>query len=83
MIEIEDKVLQLAARRGCTGVSKEDYFKELGGISYGELENTIAQLEYQGLITVEWNGPDQFMVFITSFGLSMINSNIEKRKTEV
>ena len=62
MMELEDQVLQIAARRGYIGVPKGDYFRELRGISYGELERVISQLEYQGLITVEWTGPEEFVV---------------------
>ena len=66
----------MAANRLYFGVLKEDYFRELGGISYGELESSITELERRGLIRIEWIGPDDFLVFITRSGADTVNSTL-------
>ncbi len=82
MPSLEDRVLEVAARRGSIGVQKTDYFREIRGIGYATLEEAITELESKGLIRVEWMGFDKFMVFITSEGSDALNSHMERRTVE-
>jgi DNA-binding PadR family transcriptional regulator len=76
-------VLEMAARRGASGVSKLDFFKAIRGVSYPLLERTINELEINGLVKVEWTGHNEFIVFATSLGLEAINSVQEEEDSPV
>jgi small GTP-binding protein len=66
--DLRHKVLLLVARRGRLGVTKEDLFAGLKGISYTELERELIVLEREALIAINWRGPSDFTVEITPLG---------------
>ena len=67
-------MLQELARRGNIGASRDDLFKSLRGIAYGDLEYLIEKLEQRGYITVQWLGSYDFVANITEEGLDIINT---------
>lgn len=73
------QVLNTAAKRGYFGASREDFFTEMRGVRYKELETAVKGLEADGLVTVEWTGPNKFVVNITEKGNEMVTSEYEKR----
>ena len=73
------KVLTLTAKRGHIGATREDFFREIRGIAYVELEEAIQQLEAEGYIQVEYSGVDKFLVTITEKGGEMTRGEYEKR----
>ena len=73
------RVLNTAAKRGYYGASREDFFTEIRGVKYKELENAVKSLESDGLVSVEWTGPNKFVVNITEKGNETVTSEYEKR----
>jgi hypothetical protein len=65
------KMLVITARRGYTGADREVFFHYLHGIRYAEMEREVLALEREGFISVEWVGPSNFTVSITSEGVEM------------
>ncbi|MFQ6106471.1 MAG: hypothetical protein ACE5QF_02620 [Thermoplasmata archaeon] len=76
------RVLNTAAKRGYFGASREDFFAEIRGVRYKELEETVKSLEQDGLVEVEWTGPNKFVVNITEKGNDMVKSEYKKRLAE-
>jgi hypothetical protein len=67
-------MLQEVAKRGNIGASRDDLFKALRGIAYGDLEYLIEELENRGYITIQWLGSYDFVATITDEGLDLLNT---------
>jgi len=70
---LEESMLRLAAKRGNIGANRDDLFKELKGIAYGELEELAQELERKGYVTIDWLGTYDFVVTITPQGKEQLN----------
>jgi biotin operon repressor len=68
MENIDEEMLKIAAKRGNCGACRDDFLKNLRGISYTELEKHIQELEQKGLITIQWLGISDFVVMVTEEG---------------
>jgi DNA-binding PadR family transcriptional regulator len=73
------RVLNTAAKRGYFGASREDLFSDIRGVRYKELEEAVRTLESEGLVKVEWTGPNKFVVNITEKGNEMVRVEYEER----
>lgn len=67
-------MLHELAKRGNIGASRDDLFKALRGIAYGDLEYIIEKLEQRGYIAIQWLGSYDFVANITEKGLDIINT---------
>lgn len=67
-------MLRELAKKGSMGASRDDLFKTLRGIAYGDLEYLLEKLELRGYITVQWLGSYDFVANITQEGLELINT---------
>ena len=76
------RVLNTAAKRGYFGASREDFFAEIRGVRYKELEQAVKILEKNGYVEIEWTGPNKFVVNITEKGNDMVRSEYESRLAE-
>lgn len=64
---LREKILALVMKnRG--GVSKAMFFEAFRGVSYNELEGELKRLGGEGIIELNWNGPADFTVFMTTLG---------------
>jgi len=79
MEDLTWKVLALAAKRGFMGASREDFFREIKGVAYNDLENAILSLEKDGLVSVEWTGPSKFLVCVTEKGSQFTREEYKRR----
>lgn len=82
MDDFQWRVLNTAAKRGYFGASREDLFADIRGVRYRELEEAVKSLESEGFVTVEWTGPNKFVVNITEEGNEMVKSEYKKRLEE-
>ncbi len=73
------KVLSLTAKRGVIGATREDFFRDVRGLRYEDLEDTIRSLEAEDLVQVEWTGPNKFILTVTEKGSQSAASEYEKR----
>lgn len=79
MDDFQWRVLNTAAKRGYFGASREDFFSEIRGVRYKELEDAVLFLQKQGFVEVEWTGPNKFVVNITEQGNEMVKGEYKKR----
>ncbi len=77
--ELSWKIVNLAAKRGHIGATREDFFIEIRGLIYEDLEEAILWLEREGYISVEWMGPNKFLVMVTEKGSKVVSEEYEKR----
>ncbi len=68
----ETMLLRIVAKRGLMGASRDELFKELGGIAYSDLERYIQELERKGYITVDWLGWSDFVITVTREGKEFV-----------
>lgn len=73
------RVLSLTAKRGYIGASREDFFREIRGTSYSDLEEAVLLLEREGYINLEWVGPNRFVATITEPGSALVRDEYERR----
>jgi len=73
------KVLSLAAKRGHIGCTREDFFREIRGIAWVELEESVREVEAAGYVHIEWTGIDKFLLTITEKGGEMVRDQYEQR----
>ena len=67
-------MLRELAKRGNIGASRDDLFKALRGIAYGDLEYLLEIMEQRGYINIQWLGSYDFVATITDEGLELINT---------
>jgi len=79
MDEMSWKIINLVAKRGHMGATREDFFIEIRGLVYKELEEALLSLERDDYIKIEWTGPDKFIVQITEKGSRLAKDEYEKR----
>ncbi len=79
MEELDWKVLSLTAKRGVIGATREDFFREIRGLRYEDLEEAVASLETEGFIAIEWTGPNRFILTVTEKGSQLAAAEYEKR----
>ena len=79
MEELDWKVLSLTAKRGVIGATREDFFRDIRGLRYEDLEEAIASLETEGFIAIEWTGPNRFILTVTEKGSKLAAAEYEKR----
>ena len=70
--DIDEAMLEVAARRGVCGVSRDELFKAVRGIGYDELEEQIQELERKGYITIDWLGTYDFVIRVTPEGMKLL-----------
>jgi hypothetical protein len=73
------RVLNLASKRVKKGVTREDFFREIRGVAYDELEQTILEHENQGWVSVQWLADTRFVVSITQSGSAEAKGEAERR----
>jgi len=79
MEELPWKILNLVAKRGYIGATREDFFREIRGVIYDDLEKTILELERGGYVGVEWLSDSRFLISITDKGSSEVRGEYERR----
>ncbi len=79
MDELSWKIVNLVAKRGHIGATREDFFTEVRGLVYENLEETLLALEREGFIKIEWMGPNKFLVMITEKGSQLVKDMYEKK----
>ena len=68
----EESMLELVAKRGNIGASRDDLFKALKGVAYRELEKLVEILEQKGYIAVQWLSSFDFVATITPTGIEQV-----------
>jgi predicted transcriptional regulator len=79
MEELEWSILSLTAKRGVIGATREDFFRQVRGLSYENLEAAMRHLESEGYVQVEWTGPNKFILTVTEKGSKLAATEYEKR----
>lgn len=79
MEDLPWRILNLVAKRGYIGMTREDFFREVRGVIYEELERAILSLEKDGYVGVEWLADSRFLVTITEKGSSEVREEYERR----
>jgi DNA-binding PadR family transcriptional regulator len=79
MDEIAWRILNLVAKRGYIGATREDFFREIRGVVYEELEKGILALEKEGYVVVEWLSDSKFLVTISDKGSAEVKEEYERR----
>src|SRR2546428_6315514 len=54
MDDLHWRILTLVAKRGYIGATREDFFREIRGVIYDDLEKAILSLEKDGYVSLEW-----------------------------
>mgnify|MGYP001558589400 CR=1 FL=1 len=52
MEDVPWRVLNLVAKRGYIGATREDFFREIRGVIYEDLEKAILALEKEGYVSL-------------------------------
>ncbi len=71
--------MNMVAKRGHIGATREDFFTEIRGLVYEDLEESILSLEREGFIKIEWMGPNKFLILISEKGSQIVKEEYEKR----
>ncbi|HEV8595225.1 MAG TPA: hypothetical protein VGR51_06815 [Thermoplasmata archaeon] len=79
MDDIDWKILSLTAKRGVIGATREDFFRDIRGLRYEDLEEAVGRLETDGYILTEWTGPNKFILTVTEKGSQLAAGEYEKR----
>ena len=79
MDELSWKIINLVAKRGYIGATREDFFTDVRGLVYEDLEKNLLSLERDDYIKIEWTGPNKFLVQITEKGSKLAKDEYEKR----
>ncbi len=79
MEDLPWRILNLVAKRGYIGMTREDFFREVRGVIYEELERAILSLEKDGYVGVEWLADSRFLVTITEKGSSEVREEYDRR----
>ncbi len=82
MDDLTWKALVVTAKRGYIGASREDFFGEIRGVVYADLEQAIVGLEEKGYVSVEWTGPSKFIVSVTDEGNAFVKGEYRRRLEE-
>ena len=79
MDDLDWRVLSLTAKRGLIGATREDFFQEVRGLRYEDLEDAVHRLEAEGYVQIEWTGPNKFILTVTEKGSRLAAAEYEKR----
>ncbi len=79
MEDLDWKILSLTAKRGVIGATREDFFREVRGLRYEDLEEAVHRLETEAYVATEWMGPNKFILTITEKGSQLAAGEYEKR----
>lgn len=75
---IDVDILTAVAKRGVSGITKDELMQELGrsvkGIAFGDLIRHVTGLVESGMVQMDETGPDDFTVFITDEGMESVGS---------
>jgi DNA-binding PadR family transcriptional regulator len=82
MDDLTWRALVVTAKRGFIGASREDFFSEIRGVVYADLEKCILDLEKRGYVAVEWTGPSKFIVSVTDEGNAFVKEEYKRRLEE-
>lgn len=74
---IDVDILTAVAKRGVSGITKDELMQELGrsvkGIAYSDLTRHVTGLVESGMVQLEETGPDDFTVMITDAGREAVD----------
>jgi len=79
MEDVPWRVLNLVAKRGYIGATREDFFREIRGVTYEDLEKAILALEKDGYVSLEWLADSRFLITITEKGSTEVKGEYERR----
>jgi DNA-binding PadR family transcriptional regulator len=79
MEDLHWRVINLVAKRGYMGATREDFFRDIRGVIYDDLENAIVSLEKEGYVSLEWLSDSRFLVTITEKGSTIVREEYERR----
>lgn len=79
MDDLDWKILSLTAKRGLIGATREDFFREIRGLRYEDLEDAVRRLETEGYLAIEWTGENRFILSVTEKGSHLAATEYEKR----
>ena len=72
MEDVPWRVLNLVAKRGYIGATREDFFREIRGVIYDDLEK-------DGYVSLEWLADSRFIITITDKGSAEVKGEYERR----
>lgn len=70
--EKEWEILNIVAKRGRMGASKEFFFSMIKGIAFDTLRSYIEELERKGYLRVNWSGSSDFIAYATETGMERV-----------
>jgi len=79
MDDLHWRILTLVAKRGYIGATREDFFREVRGVIYDDLEKAVLYLEKEGYVGLEWLADSRFLVSITEKGSMEVRGEYERR----
>src|SRR2546427_6225827 len=79
MEDVHWRVLNLVAKRGYIGATREDFFREIRGAIYDDLEKAILSLEKDGYVRLEWLADSRVIITITEKGAAGVKGEDERR----
>ena len=79
MDDLHWRILTLVAKRGYIGATREDFFREIRGVIYDDLEKAILFLEKEGYVGLEWLADSRFLVSITEKGSGEVRGEYDRR----
>ena len=77
--DLDWKILSLVAKRGLIGATREDFFRDIRGLRYEDLEEAVRRLESDGYIAIEWTGENRFILTVTEKGSQLAATEYENR----
>src|SRR2546428_11412240 len=78
MEDVPWRVLNLVAKRGYIGATREDFFREIRGVTYEDLEKAILALEKDGYVSLEWLGDKPVLVSRTGKETTEVKGGYER-----
>src|SRR2546422_9427602 len=79
MEDVPWRVLNLVAKRGYIGATREDFFREIRGVIYDDLEKAILSLEKDGYVSLEWLAGSRVLITNTAKGAAGVEGEYERR----
>jgi len=77
-IKLEGSILLVCKAWGHRGSTREAFYKEIRGLNYSHLKDSLASLENKGYITMEWIDFDRFFAYITPEGEAYLDKWLMK-----
>ena len=73
-IELKKKILQILAKVGSQGVTREMFYQKIHGLGYEDMMKILNKMESDGFVYLEWIDTARFYAYITEKGLEYLKA---------